>query len=318
MRIVRYSIALSGLLCIALTAAATAQEIPTEFTREPAEARFVYDDVVNFNRAFAMLASSADSLDVIQAEYIDKGTPGLKVFQEKYGLTAEGLLKAIRKRPEKYTALKDMPAALHELEDSTRAAFERLKQLIPEAVFLPTYFLVETHRGIGSGSVEGPLIAVDRWEQPLFDKTTMIVHEVTHIQQVVAVGYDKYVALFGPEKNLLGLCIREGTAEFFADLVTGDITQDEALPYTIEHESRLWEQFVKEMHGSETGDWMWSKPADSTQPPHVGYVMGYRIVQSYYERAEDTARAVTDILSVTDYPKFLEQSGYGELFAEEE
>jgi uncharacterized protein YjaZ len=61
---------------------------------------------------------------------------------------------------------------------------------------------------------------------------------------------------------------------------------------------------------------MWSTPADTAQPRHVGYVIGYRMVQSYYNRAEDKAQAVTDILSVTDYPKFLEQSGYGEQFAQ--
>jgi uncharacterized protein YjaZ len=116
--------------------------------------------------------------------------------------------------------------------------------------------------------------------------------------------------LFGPEKNLLGLCIREGTAEFFADLITGRITQDEALPFTLQHERRLWEWFRKEMNGQETGDWMWKKPADPDQPMHVGYVMGYRIVQAYYNNASDKKQAVQEILSVTDFAGLLERSGY--------
>jgi hypothetical protein len=73
---------------------------------------------------------------------------------------------------------------------------------------------------------------------------------------------EKYAALFGPEKNLLGLCIREGIGEFFTYLVTGTITQDEALRFTTKNEKSLWDWFKKEMGGSETGDWMWKKPED--------------------------------------------------------
>jgi hypothetical protein len=164
--------------------------------------------------------------------------------------------------------------------------------------------------GIASGSTEGQLVSVESWNRPLDDKRALIIHELTHFQQVVAVGYEKYKALFGPEKSLLGLCIREGTAEFFAHLVTGEITQGEAVEYTKKHESHLWEQFREEHVGSETGDWMWSEPSDPEQPRHVGYVMGFLIVEAYYEHAADKPKAVQEILSVTDYVAFLEQSDY--------
>jgi uncharacterized protein YjaZ len=187
---------------------------------------------------------------------------------------------------------------------------------MPNAVFPPTYFLIGAYRGIGSGSVEGQLITVEKWQKPLEDKRPLLIHELVHFEQVVAVGYEKYKALFGPEKSLLGLCIREGTAEFFADLATGEITQDEALDYTLKHEKRLWDWLQKEMGGRETGDWMWKKPEDPEQPRHVGYVMGYRIVQAYYNNAEDKAQAVREILSVTNYPAFLRKSDYAVNFSD--
>ncbi|UCD64459.1 MAG: hypothetical protein JSW34_03225, partial [Candidatus Zixiibacteriota bacterium] len=137
---------------------------------------------------------------------------------------------------------------------------------------------------------------------------------MVHLQQVMAVGYPKYLALFGDEKNLLGLCIREGTAEFFASLTTGRITQDEALEYTLEHEERLWNWLAQEIDGPETGDWMWQKPADPEQPYHVGYAMGFRIVEAYYNQATDKAQAVKDILGVTDFVSFLNDSHYADRF----
>jgi hypothetical protein len=289
--------------------------LPANTATDPDKALFVYADVHNFIRVFGLLRDGGDTLEILQKEYLDKGTPGLKMFIEKYDLTVERLLKAIRKYPEKYASLDEMPPLLLELERANREAFVKVKELIPQAVFPPTYFLVESRRGIGSGSKEGQLIAVDKWKHPVDNKVTMIVHELIHFQQVMAVGYDKYIAMFGPEKNLLGLCIREGTAEFFALKITGRITQHKALDYIDENGDRLWDLFVTDMNGSETGDWMWRKPEDSLQPPHVGYALGCRIVEAFYERADDKAQAVADILSVTDYPVFLERSGYAAQFA---
>ena len=292
------------------------EEFTTVVTREPAEARFVADDVVNFIRVQKMLAGQADTLGILQTEYLDKGTVGLQMFIQKYDLTAERLLKAMRKRPEKYSSLDEFPEAIAALGEEARPAFAKLKEYIPQTVYPPTYFLVSGYRGIGSGSIEGSLISVEKWSTPIEGETTMLLHELTHFQQGVAIGYAKYKALFGPEKSLLGLCIREGTAEFFANLTTGTITQDEAVEFLQTHERRLWLQFAKEMDGRETGDWMWSTPADSTQPPHVGYVLGMRIVESYYNNAEDKAQAVREILAVTDYRTFLRMSGYDSKFAE--
>ncbi len=288
--------------------------VTTDFTTDPMQARIVVADIETFVRVQELLADATDTASVLQAEYLDKGTPGLELFIEKYDLSVQRLHKAIRKHPEKYSSLAEMPAAVLAYEDDIREVFADIKRVIPQAVFPPTYFLVGGYRGIGSGSAEGPLITVEKWSIPIEGKTTMLAHEMTHIQQVVAVGYEKYLALFGKEKSLLGLTIREGTAEFFANLIVGDMTQDKAVQYVRDNEQRLWEAFQVDMLGSETGDWMWSKPENPEQPRHVAYVLGAFIVQAYYDRAEDKAQAVTDILSVTDYEAFLEKSGYAEKF----
>jgi hypothetical protein len=292
-------------------------DVTRDLTEDPAEARFVFEDVQNFIRAHKMLADGVDTLETLQTEYIDKGTAGLKIFIQKYGLSPRRLADAIHKHPEKYGSLDDMPELLAHEAGAFREAYVKLKDVIPNPVYPPTYFLVERYRGIGSGSTEGTLISVEKWNRPIEDKRTLLIHELVHFQQVVAIGYEKYKALFDPEKSLLGLCIREGTAEFFADLVTGTITQDEALEFTLQHEERLWVWFRKEMHGRETGDWMWKQPEDPEQPRHVGYVMGYRIVEAYYNNAMNKEQAVLEILSVTDYPAFLEKSGYVKKFMDQ-
>ncbi len=297
-------------LTLGLAHVAASQEFTTPLTANPAEASFIHEDVENFVRAHAMLTPGVDTLAILQTEYLDKGTPGLIAFIGKYDLTSESLIAAIRSHPKRYAACDDLPQLLTRQAALTRQAFARLKEHIPNIMIPPTYFLIESGRGIGSGSKEGQLISVEIWARPFDGKETMIVHELVHFQQAMAVGFEKYVALYGPEKSLLGLCIREGTAEFLADLVTGEITQTRALKYTVQNERRLWEQFVKEMNGAETGDWMWGQPRDPEQPKHLGYALGYRIVAAYYKASEVKARAVDEILGVTDYAAFLERSGY--------
>jgi hypothetical protein len=290
-------------------------EIP-DLTSNSDEARFVYDDILNFLNAYEQLSDGVDSLSILQTEYLDKGTPGLEMYIEKYNLTAQMLVEAIQENPKKYSELHKMPELLESYSEESRKAYSKLKDYIPDIVYPPTYFLVGAYRGIGSSSKVGSLISVESWPIPIKGRMTMLVHELVHFQQVMAVGLEKYIALYGAEKNLLGLSIREGTPEFFTDLVLGKITQTEALEFTLKNETRLWEQFSKEMHGSEPGEWMWKKPSDPEQPYYVGYALGYRIVKAYYENADDKGQALREILSVTDYPNFLEKSGYAQQFDE--
>jgi hypothetical protein len=288
------------------------EEPPPGFTTDPEKALFVYDDVHTFLEVFSRLDGAENPAAVIQSEYLDKGTSGLKMFIQKYDLTADRIIIAINKNQKKIATLAGLPPWLREQEKGLRQAYVKLKEIIPHVVFSPVYYLVGSFRGIGSGSTEGVLISIEKFVPAEKDLAPLVIHEMIHIQQVAAIGYEKYTAIFDPEKEktLLALCIREGAAEYLAHLVTGGITQDEAYTYTVENEKRLWQRFQKEMLGSETGDWMWARPKNPDQPMHIGYTLGFRIVQAYYENAKDKAQAVKEILSVTDYPAFLERSGY--------
>jgi len=296
------------------TAASAQMELTDNLTPDPNDAEFVYEDIHNFVRAFEQLASGGDSVAILQAEYFDKGSPGLGAFISRYDLTAERLVRAIREHPDAYAAVGGKVEVLADEVPRYRGAYAEIKRLIPDAAFPPTYFLIGAHRGIGSGSEEGPLVTIEgeSVEDIQGKFVTMLVHEMVHMEQVQAIGLDKYRAIFGPEKSLLALTVREGIAEYYAYEITGRMTQERARAFVLEHEGELWKRFQPDMLGTETGDWMWSRPADPEQPPHIAYVMGARITEAYYANAEDRDRATGEILSVVDYPAFLERSGYGE------
>lgn len=311
----RPHITFAGLLfAIGFSLSLRAQPQIPGLTTNPDDAVFITEDVENFLNAYRKLQSGADTVAILQAEYFDKGTPGLNTFTEKYGLTAETLTEAIRNNASKYDALDEMPAALSAYTSTGKAAFARLKEVIPDIVYPPTYFLVGTLDGVASGSPVGQLMTVDRWTIPIENKTSILVHELAHFQQAMAIGPAKYGALYGPELNLLGICIREGIAEFFSHQVTGKITQEAALDFTLEHEGALWQRFSGQLQSEELGEWTFGERKDPDQPKLVGYAIGFRIAQSYYNQATNKDTALREMLSVIDYPGFLAKSGYAEQF----
>jgi hypothetical protein len=288
----------------------------TSSPTSPKEAKIVYDDVTNFNTAFKMLESSSDTIQVLQEHYIDKGTPGLKIFIDKYGLTAQNLADKIRQYPEDYAAVGAKLKWLQSRETTIRLYFNKLKTFIPNAVYPPTYYLIGRRRGIGSGSIEGQLISIEKQAVDTVDIGIEghIIHELIHLNQLRAIGsLDKYLAIYNDEKSLLAICIREGVAEFFAELVTGE-GKIEARNYLAKHEMEIWRRFENDMFGAETKDWVWDKSEYPEQPQDIGYVIGALIVEYYYKHSTNLDEAVDVILSITDYRNFLEISQYSKKF----
>lgn len=290
------------------------QQLTSNVVREPADAEFVFDDIERFIEAQTAIAGGMDPSRALRTLYLDRGSPGLEMFVEKYDLTVGRLLQAMEKHPEAYARIDRTLAALEEKRPSFVAAYAEIQRLIPGAVFPPTYFLVAGHRGIGSGSVEGPLISIEKNTPASVregDIEPTLVHEMIHMEQLAAVGEAYFDIFSGPGRTLLANSIREGGATWMAELITGGSRhKNEARDYYLARERELWDEFSRDMYGTEMGDWLWATPADPEQPPDLGYAIGARIVETYYENAVDRGRAAMEIMSVTDYPEFLARSGY--------
>lgn len=310
------SIAGVGVLTLGVvgaTGTVAQQRLTTDVAGSAAEAAFVYEDVEHFIAAAAAIADGADPVQALQTKYLDRASPGLGMFIEKYDLTTDRLLKAIEKHPGAYGRIGRTLELLRAQEHSFRKAYAQMKEVIPDAVFPPTYFLVAGHRGIGSGSIEGPLISIEKEtaESIEGDLDATLVHEMVHMQQLAAVG-EAYFAIFsGEQRTLLALSIREGAATFVAELITGGSEHKNlARDYLLAHEQELWQAFRQDMLGHETGDWLWQQPGDPDQPQDVGYAMGARIVEAFYGNAPDKQEAAGRIMAIIDYPAFLARSGY--------
>lgn len=295
------------------------KRLTSDVVENPFDAKFVYRDIQNFISAIETIAAGEESATMLQLKYLDSASPGLRMFIEKYDLTVARLQGAMEDHPEAYARLPRILEELKAQEPTYQKAYAAIQEVIPNAVFPPTYFLVGGFRGIGSGSTEGPLISIEKKtvESIQSDLVATLVHEMVHMEQLATVG-EAYFAIFsGKERTLLATSIREGAATFMAELIAGGSKHKNlAGAYYRAHEKILWPEFEEAMLGHDMGDWLWRKPARQDQPQDLGYAIGARIVESFYSKAPDKQKAAQEIMAITDYPAFLARSGYVERWRE--
>jgi hypothetical protein len=295
-------------------------QLKCEMTDDPAKVQFIYDDVKNFLQAMDMLGKGGDPESILQKEYLDKATPGLKEYISESDATAKRFVETIQKKQDQYSALHELLDQLIPQEDYIRKAFSELGKVVPNPVFIPVYYFI----GIGSGGLNaqpseyGIIVAItDLAEDPSLLRVPL-VHEVIHVKNALTVGIEEYMQVFGPKMSLLSLCIREGTAYFLTLLSIGEHGHKDAYDYYLKNEKKLWEMFKADMIKSSPEEWLFVAHSDPELPAHLGYVIGSRIVEAYYNRAEDKKKAVQDILSVIDFEEFFKKSGYAEKFSKQQ
>jgi hypothetical protein len=301
---------LIGVLHVFLTLQSNAQ---SNFPKDPQDAKILYSDLIHFTEAYKELSTNTDTLQVLQELYFDRGSEGLKEFISRHQLTPELIKDALSADPERYALLPGFLANIAEVEEQYLALMKDFDKAIPNAMYPPTYLLVGANRGIGQASQVGQLITVVRPVDSPEKLKNIMAHELSHFQQAMAMGGQQYAALYSSPNNLLGLCLREGGAEFLASLVVNDITQKKALDYLMKDEKRLKEQFLRDLETQNADFWLWASIEQKEYPKLLGYAMGYMICKHYYESASDKTHALQEILLMKDAEAFIKASGYFDL-----
>jgi hypothetical protein len=206
------------------------------------------------------------------------------------------------------------------IKDSIRASFRRLSSLYPEARFTDVYFLIGRMSSGGTTGPSGLLIGTEingrdattpvtelsTWERAVTgqigDLPHIVAHEMIHTLQGPRTG----------PRTLLAAALNEGSADFLAELISGQHIINPAYPYGDAHERELWSEFSAAMDSTNTSAWMYQGDrAPPGRPADLGYWMGYKISKAYYDRTSDKRAAVKEILLFTDPKTFLAASGYG-------
>mgnify|MGYP006248164783 CR=1 FL=1 len=134
----------------------------------------------------------------------------------------------------------------------------------------------------------------------------MVAHESVHFLQKR--GFGLLQGYFG--HRLLMSSLMEGAADFIAEKAIGKHINEPIHQYGEAHEQELWKEFEGEMMDNDISNWLYNGTNSKDRPADLGYYIGYKICESYYEQADDKTKAIADIIEMKRYKRFLKKSGY--------
>ena len=293
-----------------------------EAMQSPRNPQLITTDVHNFWKAFdAAQKDTASSKEIFQELYFDKGSEGLEdYFASKIG-TVESFVINQERKPLFYKAIRRNTYLVDGMKEQMKKRFEKLKSIYPEALFPDMYFVIGRCNSAGTVSDNGMLIGLDqivrspdipltelnKWEKDNFhdvNKIPVIVaHELIHFQQ----------SAMANDTTLLSNAIREGMADFIAEIITGINPSQLLQEYAKDKRLEIWNEFKAEMYLNRSNKWIANGSMDlKGKPADLGYYMGYEICKSYYEQAKDRNGAIYEMLHIKNYKVFLGKSKYEE------
>lgn len=260
------------------------------------------------------VTDSAEQIKLIQTEYLDKGSDGLKEFNSVRDGNAVNYFRFIRKAKDRLEKIRPYTLSVLQQKLILDKKLERFKQLYPNFKRGDVYFTI----GIGNsgGTTQGShvLIGCEVAASSAPDWAIgLVLHEFVHTQQNQDTTY-----------NLLSQTIMEGAAEFIMEIVNEkNIAEGNPRGYIgfgLMNEKEVWQKFKEVMFASDndnTFGWMYGAPGveiAGINKVDMAYYMGYRICKSYYDNAADKAKAISDIIDLK-YDReaarlFILKSGY--------
>lgn len=278
----------------------------------------ISEDVDRFWELWPRVSSidSSDAAQVLEDEYLGTGTVGLQDFWNLRIESGRQLAGTIGARPRFYDSIKDIGSRAQSQIQKIEEACSKLNSLLDGAVTIDTYLLIGRMNSAGTVSQRGLLIGLE-----MMGRTPSTpIDELTHWHQEVLAPIEKLPALVLHEyvhanqqtsqpRSLLAEAIVEGTADFIVSLLLGPHDSVHHV-YGLEHEQALWAEFTAEMHKPDFSNWLGQGDSAKERPADLGYFIGHQICAAYFSRQDDPRQAAKSMLSIEDFEKFLEDSGY--------
>lgn len=288
-------------------------------------------DIDHFWEAYDYLkycTSRKDSIDAFQRLYIDRATNGLLDFIEYTNMTAEEIAGTVAVVPKFYKSIRENTQELKKMEPTVEKIVERFKQIYPK--FKPHKINFSIGILNTGGTVSDDFLLIGSELVSATNKTDLseipneafklqlasskdvkqrvknfIAHEYVHTQQPPAVYAENAIKC-----QLLYRAMREGFCDFIGELLSESPINTVALEYGNKHEEELWQEFKNELCNVNSDNWFYNYSTVEGKPADLGYYVGYKIAEAYYNNSDDKKQAVVDIIEMNDPIAFLQQSGY--------
>ena len=269
-----------------------------EAFNDPMNSEIITEDIDNFWRAFSMVDTLNITYNPFNDAYFEIGSPGLNDFLSDKIIHSDSLMKTVIEHRDWYLQLKSHTLESLKMEKKIRSVFYSLAYWYPQAKFPSVYFVIGRFNSGGTSTKNGIIIGMEN-SGPLQDIPYLIAHETIHFQQQT-----------DSAKTLLEQSIIEGSADFIGELISGGNINEAKYEYGNQNKDRLCKEFVEVMNTTDFTDWLYESSGKDERPADLGYWIGYKITKQYFDKTPDKKQAIYEILNISDYEKFLADSGF--------
>lgn len=283
-------------------------------------------DIDHFWTAYDAIQQAKDfseKIFIINEQYINKGSKGLKAFMEVRQYNDTLWVELIDKLPKFWNSIRANTLNIKHKTAELEKAIIKLKDIYPELKPAEMYFTIGGLRSAGTVKDNMVLVGAEiatgnasidvseftnNWLKNVFQGqsldniVSLNIHEYIHTQQK-------------PNgSSLLSQVIREGSCDFIAELSIQKPLQTKYLSYGKANASSIKELFKKEMFLSDYANWLYNG-SQRSEDADLGYYVGYEICKAYYQQAKNKTQAIKDIIELDfsndqDVELFLERSGF--------
>jgi hypothetical protein len=282
------------------------------------DVHFITTDIDAFWTAFDIFKN--DSTTNPFGTYLRNGSDGLKDFAEHRIKDSASFLQVIKKELAYYENLRNTRYQMLEYKDVLKQYFKNFKSIYPQAEFPKIYFVMGQLNTGATNSNSAIIVGWDLFSDPgnklsngksgiNFDRLPIIIAGALayHNQKPAYTGY-----------TVLRQCVVMGTADFIASLIVGNdkhlIFEQPNYLYGEQHEQELVSQFLREKDSDDLSQWLYDPNPSGPRPPDLGFWIGYKIAEAYYNNSPDKVKAIDELMKINDFEKFLLLSGYTEPF----
>jgi hypothetical protein len=279
-------------------------------------------DIDNFWNAYDKLKDAKsinDSINIMQTDYIDKSSQYFKEFIRVRNFKAEEYIKLLRKYPKFWISIRK------ETENVKYRKGEIIKILDKYEQEIPNFKRPNVCFGIGclrtGGTVSNNLILIGTeiaastretekselspWLKSVIgtngDIVEMVSHETIHTQQKE--GY---------LRDLVEHSISEGVADFLSEKISGIKINKVSYKYGFANDSELRKEFLNDysINKNDISKWLYNGNNSEQKPADLGYYIGYRIAEEFYNKTIDKEKAILHLLNRKRYLKIFKNSNY--------
>ncbi|MDM1299538.1 hypothetical protein HXZ94_13665 [Empedobacter falsenii] len=268
--------------------------------------QIITTDIDNFWKAYDSINKmSDDKVSTFKKMYLDDGTIGLKDFAKHKEFNETNYVTAFAKYPEFWKSIRKNTLVSSEQIQKTKKALKEFRKLYPNQSKGNIYYTIGALRFGGMPNEADLIVGL---EKVVGDKTTNTsefenktlqnMFQFSNPSLLGFVSVHEFIHTFqkGSEVNVLAKAIKEGSADFIAELALKEKYNSHYLDYGFKNYDLVRNQFKNQLFSQNFQNWFYN--SETNEHSDLGYFVGYTISKNYYANSKNKKQAIKDLIEL--------------------